>query len=49
MKNRFYNYSFDKLVRAKTLETKNILIDEINYQDFILYFVRYVHGKSKKY
>ena len=28
IKNRLYNYYFDNLVKAKKLETKNILIDE---------------------
>ena len=30
IKNRVYNYHFEKLVKAKKIETKNILIDEKN-------------------
>ena len=29
-KNRVYKYHFDKLVKAKKIETKNILIDKKN-------------------
>ena len=48
IKNRVYNYYFDKLIKAKKLETKNILIDEKNYKDFVIYFTRYVYRKSIK-
>ena len=37
IKNRVHNYHFDNLVRAKKLETKNILIDEKNYKDNLYY------------
>ena len=40
IKNRVYNYHFDNLVKAKKLETKNILIDEKNYKDLTIYFTR---------
>ena len=46
--NRVYNYYFDNLVKAKKLETKNILIDEKNYSDLVIYFTVYVHSKSMK-
>ena len=32
----------------KKLEIKNILIDEKNYKDFVIYFARYAYKKSKK-
>ena len=31
---------------AKKLETKNILIDEENYKDIVIYFIRYFHNKN---
>ena len=37
---------FDNLVNAKKFETKNILIDEKNYEDLVIYFTRHVHSKS---
>ena len=46
IKNRVYNYYFDNLVNAKKFETKNILIDEKNYEDLVIYFTRHVHSKS---
>ena len=33
IKNRVYNYYFNNLVKAKKLETQNILIDEKTYKD----------------
>ena len=42
IKNRVYNYYFDNLVKAKKLKTKNLLIDEKNYKDFVIYFTRYL-------
>ena len=48
VKNRVYNYYFHHLVEAKKLETKNILIDEKNYKDLLIYFMRYIHSKSIK-
>ena len=44
VKNRVYNYYFDNLVKAKNLETKNILIDKKNYKDLVIYFARYVRS-----
>ena len=46
IKNRFYDYYFDYLIKAKKTETKNILIDEKNCKDLFLYFTRYDIGKS---
>ena len=37
-----YNYYFDNLVKAKKIETNNILIDEKNYKNLVIYFTRYV-------
>ena len=48
IKNRVNNYYFDKLVKAKKLEIKIILIDEKNCKDLVTYFTRYVHSKSIK-
>ena len=48
IKNQVYNYHFDNLVKAKKLETKNILINGKNYKDLTIYFTRYVHSKSIK-
>ena len=48
IKVRFYNYYCDNLIKEKPLESKNILIDEKNYKDLIIYFTRYVHSKSIK-
>ena len=48
IKNRVYNYHFDNLIKAKILEFKNILIDEKNYANLVIYFTRYVHSKSIK-
>ena len=41
------NY-FGDLIKAKKSEIKNILIDEKNYKDLVIYFTRYVHKKSIK-
>ena len=35
LKNRFYNYCFDNLIKGRKLETKNILIDKENYKDLV--------------
>ena len=48
IKNRVYNYYFDNFIKAKLLETKDILINEINYKDSMVYFTRYVFKKSIK-
>ena len=48
LKNRVCNYCFDNFIKAKRLQTKNILIDEKNYKDLVIYFTRYVHSKSIK-
>ena len=46
IKNRVDNYYFDYLIKAEKLEIKNILIDEKNYWDLIIYFTIYDWGKS---
>ena len=45
IKNRVYNY-FDSLVKVKKLDTKIFLIDEKQYQDFVIYFTRYDRCKT---
>ena len=37
-----------KFGQSKKLETRNILIDEKNYEDLTINFTRYVHSKSIK-
>ena len=41
IKNRVYNYYFDYLIKGKKNRNKNILIDEKNYKELIIYFYRY--------
>ena len=48
IRNWVYNYYFDNLVKGKKLETKDILMNEKNYKDLMIYFTRYVHIKSVK-
>ena len=45
--NKVYNY-YNNLIKARKLETKNILIDEKNHKDIAIYFARYDHKKSTK-
>ena len=45
IKNRVCSYHFDKLVKKKKAETKNILSIEEKYEDSWIYFTRYVHKK----
>ena len=40
IENRVYSYYFDNLIKAKELETKNILIFEENYNDLVICFTR---------
>ena len=47
-KKRIYNHYFYKLVKAKKLETENILINEISYKDLTIYFTSYVYKKLIK-
>ena len=47
-KNQVYKYYFDNLVKAKKLETKNILIDKENYKDLTIYFIRHFHSMAIK-
>ena len=46
IKNKVYNFYFDYLIKANIIETKNILVYEQNYTDFVIYFTRYDCGKS---
>ena len=50
IKNRVctYYWTLDDLAKGKKTEIKNILIDEKNYKDLMIYFTRYVHSKSIK-
>ena len=48
VKSRVYNYQFDNLVKAKKLETKNILIYEENYKNLAIYFTRYINKSKSK-
>lgn len=52
IKNRFYKYHFDNLLKTKKknkkLEAKNILVDEKNYMYAVVCFTRFVHSKSIK-
>ena len=48
IKYQIYNYYFDNLVKVKNLATKNIAIDEKNFNGLTIYFHRYVHCKSIK-
>ena len=48
IKNRFSKCYFDNSIKAKNLETKNILINEKNYKDLVIYFTKYAHNKSIK-
>ena len=43
VRNRVYSYHIDNLVKAKNLETKNILIDKKIYKDLTIYFTGSVH------
>ena len=45
-KNKVYNYYFDKSIKAKKIEIKNILIDEKFYKDLVIYYTRCDGGKS---
>ena len=44
-KNKVYNYC-NNLIKVKKLGTKNILINEKNYKDLTIYFIRYDNKKS---
>ena len=48
IKNGVCNYYFDNLMKAKNLKTKNILIDEKNYNNLVIYCARFVHRRSIK-
>ena len=43
-----YNSSFENLVTTRKLETKNILLYERSYIDFVIYFIKYIHRTSVK-
>ena len=40
IKNQVFNYYFGNALKVKKLETRNILIDEKNYRDLMIYFTR---------
>ena len=42
IKNKVYNYYFDNLVKAKKIDTNNILIGQKHYKNLMIYFTRYV-------
>ena len=48
IKNRVFNYYLDYLIKVNKLETKNVLINEKNYKDLVIYFTRYDCWKSVK-
>ena len=48
IKRGVHKYYFDNLIKAKNLESKNILIDEKTCKNLVIYFTRYVHKKSMK-
>ena len=48
IKIRVDNYYFDKLIKARKLETKNILIYEKNNKNLVIHFTRHVHSGSIK-
>ena len=35
------NGVFNNLIKSKNLKTRNILIDKKNYEDLVIYFIRY--------
>ena len=43
-----HNYYFKNLIKAKTLETENILINNKNNIDLGIYFTRYVQSELMK-
>ena len=47
IQNRICNNS-NSLTELENLETENILIDEKNYKDLVIYFTKYVSSKSIK-
>ena len=47
IKNKLHNY-YDNLTKAEKFQTKNILIDEKNYKNLIIYLARYDHKKSTR-
>ena len=48
VKNKVYYYYFYNFIKAKNIETKNILISKENYKDLKIYFTRHVYKKLKK-
>ena len=47
IKNRVCKCYFDNSIKAKN-KNKNILINEKNYKDLVIYFTKYAHNKSIK-
>ena len=45
IKNQVCNYYFSNSTEAEKIETKNILIDEKNYKDLVIYFFRHVYNE----
>ena len=48
IKSQVCRYYFNNLVKARKLETKNILINEKSYKDLVIYFTKYVRSKFDK-
>ena len=44
--NKLQNHYFDDLIKAKKIETKNILINAKYYKDLVIYFTTCNRGKS---
>ena len=45
MKNKVFDY-YGNLLRPNNLETKNIVINEKSYKDFVIYSTKYDCGKT---
>ena len=43
IQNRVRNHS-DDLIKPEKIETENILIDEKNFKDLVIYFTRYINS-----
>ena len=47
VKNQVHNHS-ENLIKPEKIENKNILIDEVNFENLVIYFTGYVSCKSIK-
>ena len=47
IKSRICNY-FNNLIESEKLKNKNILVDEKNFKNLVIYFTRYVNCNSIK-